>query len=170
MGKVVRFKAKRRDIVLAGLQLALDFSDHVGLEQVAKDALSQCIGNLAPPESWGFVMLNPDQQRAVLSAIKGGPRPLSTLTVWNSVISFIAYDRNGEIMANRNQIADAAGILPRDATTALSRLVDIGVLTRISHGRYKVNPYVAWSGPLHKRELAAKDSKPVLVAMTGGKA
>jgi len=170
MAKIVRFKTKRRDIVLAGLQLALDFSDHVGLEQVAKDALSQCIGNLAPPESWGFIMLNPDQQRTVIKAISDGPQPLSTLKVWNSVISFIAYDRNGEIMASRNQIAEAAGVLPADATRALSRLVDIGVLTRIARGRYQVNPFVAWSGPLHKRELAAKDSKPVLVAMTGGKA
>ena len=169
MAKIVRFKAKRRDVIMQGLQLALDFSDHYDLKQSTKDDLAQCISKMAPPESWGFVMLNPDQQRTVIKAIKDGPHPLSTFTVWASVISFIAYDRNGEIMASRNQIAEAAGVLPADATRALSRLVDIGVLTRIARGRYQVNPYVAWSGPLHKRELAAKDAKPVLVAMTGGK-
>jgi len=170
MAKIVRFKAKRRDVIMQGLQLALDFSDHYDLKQSTKDDLAQCISKMAPPESWGFVMLNPDQQRAVTRAIKEGPRPSETSFVWQVCISFIAYDRQGEIMASISEIADAAGVLPRHATTALSRLVDIGVLTRIARGRYQVNPFVAWSGPLHKRELAAKDSKPVLVAMTGGKA
>ena len=170
MAKIVRFKAKRRDVIMQGLQLALDFSEHYNLKQSTKDDLAQCISKMAPPESWGFVMLNPDQQRTVIKAINEGPRPHTTLMIWASVISFVAYNSDGEIMASREQIAEAANVSPENTTRALSRLVEIGVLTRIARGRYKVNPYVAWSGPLHKRELAAKDSKPVLVAMTGGKA
>ena len=119
-------------------------------------------------------MLNPDQQRAVLKAIDATPKPLSTLKVWNACISFIAYDRDGEIMAGRIQIAEAAGVLPRNVSTALSRLVEIGVLNRTSRGRFKVNPHVAWSGPLHKREIAAKEQAPVkegplLTLMEGGR-
>ena len=117
-------------------------------------------------------MLNPDQQRTVLKAIDATPKPLTTFKVWNACISFIAYDRDGEIMANRTQIADAACVSPAHTSTALSRLVDIGVLTRVARGRFKVNPYVAWSGPLHKREIAAMEQEPVrpkLTIIDGGK-
>jgi len=63
-------------------------------------------------------------------------------------------------------------LAPRHTSTALSRLVDIGVLTRVARGRFKVNPYVAWSGPLHKREIAAMEQEPVrpkLRVVEGGK-
>ena len=80
-------------------------------------------------------------------------------------------------MARRTQIAEAADLTPQNASTALSRLVDIGVLLRVGRGRYAVNPHVAWSGPLHKRDIAAKEQMPVpppapgplLVVMEGGK-
>ena len=169
MAKIVRFKAKRRDVIMQGLQLALDFSEYYDLKQSTKDDLAQCVSKMAPPENWGFVMLNPDQQRAVIKAISDGSKPLTTLKVWNSVISYIAYDRDGEIMASRNQIAEAAEVAPEHTTRALSQLVDIGALIRIARGRYKVNPFVAWSGPLHKREIATTGSKPVLVVVTGEK-
>ena len=134
--------------------------------------MAAAVGRMAPPEKWGFVMLNPDQQRTVLKAIKSGPLPLQTMAAWNACISFIAYDRDGEVMANRTQIAEAADLAPRHTSTALSRLVDIGVLTRVARGRFKVNPYVAWSGPLHKREIAAMEQEPVrpkLRVVEGGK-
>jgi hypothetical protein len=177
MGKVTRLRPKRHDVILEGLQLALDFGDEWGLRQDTKDDLAQAVGRLAPPEKWGYVMLNPDQQRAVLKAIGAGPRPNETLRAWLACISFIAYDRDGEIMARRTQIAEAADLTPQNASTALSRLVDIGVLLRVGRGRYAVNPHVAWSGPLHKRDIAAKEQMPVpppapgplLVVMEGGK-
>ncbi len=177
MGKVTRLRPKRHDVILEGLQLALDFGDEWGLQQGTKDDLAQAVGRLAPPEKWGFVMLNPDQQRAVLKAIMGGPRPLQTMAAWNACISFIAYDRDGEIMAGRSQVAEAANLSPQNTSTAMTRLVELGVLVRIGHGRFKVNPHVAWAGPLHKRDLAAKEQRPVqppapgplLVVMEGGK-
>jgi DNA-binding transcriptional ArsR family regulator len=161
MGKVTRLRPKRHDVIVEALQLVLDFGDHYELDQHTKDGLAAAVGKLAPPEKWGFVMLNPDQQRAVLKAIGAGPRPNETLKVWNACISFIAYDRDGEIMARRTQIAEAADLTPQNASTALSRLVELGVLERIRRGRYRVNPHVAWSGPLHKREIAAKEQAPV---------
>ena len=80
-------------------------------------------------------------------------------------------------MATQTQIAEAANLSIQNTSTALSRLVGIGVLIRTGRGRYKVNSHVAWSGPLHKREIAAKDHAPVppppagplLVVMEGGK-
>ena len=176
MAKVHTLRPKRRDVLLEGLQLALDFGDEWGLRQDTKDDLARAVGQLAPADKWGYVMLNPDQQRAVLKAIKASPKPLQTMAVWNAVISFIAYDRDGEIMAKQTAIAEAAGVCITDTSRALSRLVDIGVLIRTGRGRYRVNSHVAWSGPLHKREIAAKEQRPVsppgplLVVMEGGKA
>ena len=158
---VTRLKPKRHDVIVEALNLVLDFSDHYELDQHTKDGLAAAVGKLAPPEKWGFVMLNPTQQRVVLKAIKSGPLPLQTMATWNACISFIAYDREGEVMANRKQIAEAADLTADNASRALSQLVDIGVLIRTGRGRFKVNPYVAWSGPLHKREIAAKDQQPV---------
>jgi hypothetical protein len=108
-------------------------------------------------------MLNPDQQRLVLKAVKDSPKPLTTMAVWNAAISFIAYDRDGEIMASRQQIADAAGVLPRDVSTALAQLVTIGALLRLKPGRYAINPHVGWSGSLIKRDMAAKKTPRLVV-------
>lgn len=77
-------------------------------------------------------------------------------------------------MANRGTIAEAAGVPPCDVSTAFGRLTEIGALIRIRPGRYRVNPHVGWSGPLHKREIAGKASRPVvagpsLVVVDGGK-
>jgi hypothetical protein len=158
---VARLKPKRHDVIVEALNLMLDYADHYELDQHTKDGLAAAVGKLAPPEKWGFVMLNPNQQRAVLKAIDATPKPFTTLKVWQAVISFIAYDRDGEIMAGRSQIAEAALVSPAHTSSALSQLAEIGVLIRIKPGRYRVNPFVAWSGPLHKRELAAKDQRPV---------
>jgi hypothetical protein len=176
MQKVTRLRPKRHDVIVEALQLVLDFGDHYELDQHTKDGLAAAVGKLAPPEKWGFVMLNPDQQRAVMKAIGAGPRPNETLKVWNACISYIAYDRDGEIMARQSQIAEAADVSSSHTSEALARLIDIGVLSRIVRGRYRVNPHVAWSGPLHKRDIAAKEQAPVppppgplLVVMEGGK-
>jgi hypothetical protein len=164
--KVTKLKAKRHDVIIEALQLVIDYGDHYDLSQPTRDEIAGAVGRMAPPEKWGFVMLNPDQQRTVMKSIKSGPLPLQTLMVWNACISFIAYDRDGEVMAARSQLAEAAGIRPQETSTALSRLVDIGVLTRVARGRFKVNPYVAWSGPLHKREIAAMEQEPVRPKLT----
>ena len=170
--KVTKLKAKRHDVIIEALQLVIDYGDHYDLSQPTRDEIAGAVGRMAPPEKWGFVMLNPNQQRAVMRAIDATPRPHTTLKVWNACISFIAYDRDGEVMASQSQIAEAADISVTNTSTALSRLVDIGVLTRVARGRFKVNPYVAWSGPLHKREIAAMDQEPVrpkLTVIDGGK-
>ena len=176
MGNVTKLRPKRHDVIVEALQLVLDFGEHFELDQHTRDNLANAVGKLAPPERWGYIMLNPDQQRLVLKAIRECPAPLTTMAVWNAVISFIAYDRNGEIMANREALANAAGTRPDETTKALSRLVDMGALERTGRGRYKVNPHVGWSGSLVKRDSAAKEQRPVpappgplLVAMQGGK-
>jgi hypothetical protein len=161
MATITKLRPKRHDVIVEAVQLMLDFGDHYGLDQPTKDGLAGLAGKLAPPEKWGYIMLSPEQQRAVILAIDATPKPHTTLKVWQAAISFIAYDRDGEIMASQAQIAEAANVSVKNTSPALSRLVEIGALLRVSRGRFKVNPNVAWSGPLHKREIAAKDQAPV---------
>ena len=168
MGDVTKLRPKRHDVIVEALQLVLDFGDHFELDQHTRDNLAGAVGKLVPPERWGYVMLNPDQQRLVLKAIDSGSKPHTTLKVWQAVISFIAYDRNGEIMANRETLAEAAGTRPDETTKAMSRLVEIGALERTGRGRYKINAHVGWSGSLHKRDAVAKEQRPVSVPLAAG--
>lgn len=169
MSTVKKLRPKTHDVLTVSIANVLDFASPLGISQATKDDLAQAQGRVAPAEGWGFVMLNPEQQRKVLKAIDVCKNPFITLKVWNSVISFIAYDRDGEIMASRDQIADAAALTPQHTSRALSILVEIGALLRIARGRYAINPHVGWSGPLVKREDAAKDAPKLrLVEKTAG--
>jgi len=156
--KVTRMRPKRHDAICESIQLALDLP--LGLKPETRDDLAEVLGRFAPPEQWVFVMLNPDQQRLVLKAISNGPRPLTTLKVWNAAISHIRYD-TGEIMAGRERLAEDTETTPEHVSHALSRLVEIGVLVRVRRGRYAVNPHVGWAGSSVKRQEAAKDVPPV---------
>ena len=156
--KVTRLRPKRHDAICESIQLALDMP--LGLPQGARDALADALGRFAPPEQWVFVMLNPDQQRFVLKAIDNGPRPLTTLKVWNAAISHIRYD-TGEIMAGRERLAQDANITPDETSRALSQLAEIGALVKLRPGRYAINPHVVWTGDLVKRQEAAKHVSPV---------
>jgi DNA-binding transcriptional ArsR family regulator len=153
--KVTRMRPKRHDTICESLQLWLDLP--LGLKPETRDDLADALGRFAPPESWSFAMLNPDQQRLVLKAIGDGPRPLVTLKVWNAAISHIRYD-TGEIMAGRERLAQDVDVTPEHVSRALSRLTEIGALLKLRPGRYAINPHVGWTGSLVKRQEAAKDA------------
>lgn len=151
--KVKRLRPKRHDAIWESLQLALDLP--LGLKQETRDDIAEALGRFAPPETWGFVMLNPDQQRLVLKAINHGEKPALTLRVWNAAISHIRYD-TGEIMAGCKRLAQDADTNPAETSRALSRLAQIGAVVKLERGRYAINPYVGWVGSLVKRQEAAK--------------
>jgi DNA-binding transcriptional ArsR family regulator len=153
--KVTRMRPKRYDTICESLQLWLDLP--LGLKPETRDDLADALSRFAPPESWSFAMLNPDQQRLVLKAIGDGPRPLVTLKVWNAAISHIRYD-TGEIMAGRERLAQDVDVTPEHVSRALSRLTEIGALLKLRPGRYAINPHVGWTGSLVKRQEAAKDA------------
>jgi len=153
VAKVSKLRPKRHDAITESIKLILDMP--LDLPQEARDSLSKALGKFAPPETWGFVMLNPEQQRIVLKAIDSGERPLVTLKVWNAAISHIRYD-TGEIMAGRTRLAEDAGITPEHVSRALVRLTEIGALLRLRRGRYAINPHVGWTGSLMKRQESAK--------------
>jgi hypothetical protein len=161
--KVTQIRPKHRDAIYESLRRILDHPP--GLPQAVLDALADALGRFAPPETWSFVMLNPDQQRLVLKAINNGPRPLTTLKVWNAAISHVRYD-TGEIMAGRRRLAEDADIVPEEASRALNRLFEIGALTRLRRGRYAINPHVGWAGSSLKRQEAARTVPPIRAVET----
>src|SRR3954452_50373 len=155
--KVTRLRPKRHDAICESIQLALDMP--LGLPQGVRDAL----GRFAPPETWSFVMLNPDQQRLVLKAINRGEKPALTLRVWNAAISHIRYDsEQKEIMASCRRLAEDADTNAKEVYRAMTRLTEIGALLKLRPGRYAINPHVGWTGDLVKRQEAAKHVPPVL--------
>jgi hypothetical protein len=156
--KVHRIRPKRHDVITEAVQLVLDLP--LGLSDRTRDDLAEVLGKFAPPETWTFMKLNPDQQRYVLAAIHASPRPLATVMVWNACISRLQYD-TGEVMASRTQLAEDAHIRPEEVSKALNRLVEIGALLRLRAGRYAINPNVGWMGDSLKRQEAAKDVPPV---------
>jgi hypothetical protein len=158
--KVTRMRPKRHDEICESIQLALDLP--LGLKQETRDDLADALGRFAPPEQWVFMKLNPDQQRLVLKAIDSGPRPLTTLKVWNAAISHILQD-TGEIMAGRKRLAEDANITPDEASRALNHLAEIGALVKLRPGRYAINPHVGWVGDQVKRQEAAKAVPPIRV-------
>lgn len=164
MAKVTRLRPKRHDVIHESIQLVLDMP--LDLSQAARDSLSDALGRFAPPERWSYVMMNPDQQRLVLKAIKDSDRPLQTMGVWLAAISHVRYD-TGEIMAGRVRLAEDAGLSPEHASRALSTLTEIGALIRVARGRYAINPHVGWSGSLYKREEAAKGATPIKLVDAG---
>jgi hypothetical protein len=159
--KVTRMRPKRHDAICESLRLALDLP--LDLPQAVRDGLADALGRFAPPETWSFVMLNPDQQRLVLKAINRGEKPALTLRVWNAAISHIRYDtEHKEIMASCRRLADDADTNPKEVYRAMSRLTEIGAVLKLRPGRYAINPHVGWSGDLVKRQEAAKHVQPVL--------
>ena len=107
-----------------------------------------------------LVMINPEQQRLILTAIINGPRPRTTLRVWGVVMAHIQRD-TGEITASCRELAEDAGTTPDEAVRALNRLAVIGALLKREPGRYAINPHVSWVGDPATRQEAAKDVPPV---------
>jgi hypothetical protein len=160
MAKVSRIRPKRHDAIVESIKLILDMP--LGLSPEIQNSLNDALGRFVPPATWGFVMLNPEQQRLVLKAINHSEKPALTLRVWNAAISHIRYD-TGEIMAGRERLAQDADTNADEASRALSRLAEIGALLRLRRGRYAINPHVGWTGSLVKRQDAAKTAPALRV-------
>lgn len=112
-------------------------------------------------KQWAFVMISSEQQKAVLRAINHSPKPATTLRIWNAAITAVEYD-TGAIAASSAELADIAEVPQAEARRALTTLADLGALLRVSRGRYRINPHVAWAGSQVGREALAAQSRPVL--------
>lgn len=120
-------------------------------------------GSKARRRKGRYVMLMDSEQiQAVLKAIRHCPRPATTLFIWHAITAVVEFD-TGMIDASAVELARIAEVPPAEASRALSTLVELGVLQRVSRGRYKVNPHVAWVGNEEVRRMEAEDTDPVPV-------
>lgn len=152
---ILKIRPKRHDTITQALQLALELP--LGLSDPTRDEIAEALGRYEPTPRWTYVMLNPDQLRAVLKRINACPHPGLTLRVWTALVTHVRLE-TGEVMASRTRLADDADTTPQEVSRALTRLADMGILLRLKPGRYAVNPAVAWAGSLAKRETAAEEA------------
>jgi hypothetical protein len=158
--RVHRIRPKRHDVITEAVQLVLDLP--LGLSDRTRDDLAGVLSNFAPPKTWTYTMVSPEQLQRILAAINAGPDSGNVLRVWTALMCFVQYDTK-EIMAGRAKIATTAGIRPQEVSRAMTRLTEIGALERLRPGRYALNPHVVWTGSLVNREEAAKHVQPVLL-------
>lgn len=161
--KIVRLRPQRHDTIAQALQLALELP--LGLSDPTRDEIAKALGRYEPAPRWTYVMLNPDQIRAVLKLINASEKPLLALRVWTALVSHVRLE-TGEIMASRTRLAEDAETTPQEASRALSMMAEMGILIRLRPGRYAVNPSVAWAGSLVQRETAAKDAPKLRLVPT----
>lgn len=113
---------------------------------------------------WWFNMISPAQCLLIWNAILEGERPHETRRVFDYVITHIE-PNTGFVTLSRDELASAVGISSYDVSRAMTRLENLGAITRErikvpgmkgpGKVRYRINPHVGWNGKLEKREVAA---------------
>ena len=163
MGKIERLRPATHQKAADAIQLLLDLGLPLAPETKA-DLLDAFV--TFRPEPWPFIMVNPTSARDLVRRIRAGDDSGLTLAVWIASLSFAEYGTN-VIAATRQQIADAVGTTPQEASRAMARLAKMDVFERIDRGRYRINPTTAWRGPLEQREQVKQERK--LKGIEGGK-
>lgn len=153
----------------AQLVLELPLRDHV------RDGLIEAVGDFTDrtaPRPWdAFVKLSKPQARFIGREIQKTAKPAITHRVWWAALTFVEWD-TGVIEATRQRLATEADTTPEEVSRALGALVEIGALTRETHGKrrqvYKVNADVAWCGREEARiEVAATQPRFRVVEPAG---
>jgi hypothetical protein len=163
MAKIERLRPATHQKAADAIQMLLDLGLPLAPETKA-DLLDAFVA--FRPEPWPFIMVNPASARDLVRRIRAGDDPGLTLAVWIACLSFAEYGTN-IVAAGRQQIAEAVGTSPQEASRALARLTAMDVLERVGRGRYRINPTTAWRGPLEQRERVGQGRK--LEAIDGGK-
>jgi len=190
MGEVKRFIPKSQRIQA---EVAADIAGQLGLfaldqlpeqpREALLNALHRFTHNPDVESLWpgGFTMLSRTQTAAIWKAIRELPadaRPGQVRHAFDLALLNLRQD-TGEIMLTRDQLAEEIGCAPKNVSTIMGTLEQMGVVRRERRkvdgmqGRgvavYFVNPHVAWNGDLgiRKRE-ASKQALPLLKLMQGG--
>src|SRR4051812_7934627 len=126
------------------LQEALDLG---GWSEPTRVELNQRLTTRLPDavEPWSFAMVAASRETvaAFLREIGSGPRAFATLAVWYALAPYVRRD-TADVICSQRTLARTAGVSLGDVHRALARLVEMGVLLRESHGRYRVHPAVMW--------------------------
>lgn len=189
MGEVKRFVPKKQRVLLevaASIEEQIRLFPEDQLPEQPREALLNALHRFTrnPDESlWpgGFSMLSRTQTAAIWDAIRKLPpekRPNHVRHAFDLALLNLRQD-TGEIMLTRDQLAAEMDCAPKNVSTIMGTLEEMGVVTRQRRkvdglqgpgmAVYFVNPHVAWNGSLEIRHReAAKHTPPLLKLMDGG--
>ena len=120
-----------------------------------------CMTIHSTKRKWGFIMLSPENHRAVLKLIREKAKHGNdTNHVYNIVLTYMDWD-TGKIYADRETLAKDCALSKQRVSQSLTDLFNLGVLSRTKgHGNsynYFMSPEVAWFGSEGERQNALKD-------------
>lgn len=117
--------------------------------------------NLNNPNTWTFIMISPEQNRAVVDWLEEkSKRPLKALRLWALLFENV-HRETGQIMLTRQEIAKEINIKLCNVSSIMSELESIGAILKHKNGRgviYYMNPHVGTHLPQEIREKAQKIS------------
>lgn len=120
-----------------------------------------------------FVMLSPIEHAEVVRWLrKHSKRPMNAMGLWAELFTALRSD-TGEILLNRQQLAERIGIDVQNVSRIMTELTSINAIRREKHGRevrYYMNSSVATHLPSETlREAARTNDGPLMVLMKGGR-
>jgi hypothetical protein len=124
----------------------------------------------AAEKGWTFVMLSPAQNLAVVRWLReNSERPGLAMTIWAELFVHMRMD-TGEIVASRQQLADAVGCRPTHVSAVLNEMVKAGALIRHMDGKraqFLMNPRVGTCLSGAAREKAQAEAPHLELAQRG---
>ena len=139
-------------------QLVLDFAEDGGVSEAAIGPIVSAIDNqTASSKGWAFVMIGPNENRAVVNWLTtSSRRPISAVRVWAECFTGLRMD-TGEIVISRDELAERVGIAVCNVSAIMSELESIGAISRVRSGRgvrYFMNPNVGTCLKGRSRDVA----------------
>lgn len=164
--RIKKRKDEARQIIQQARRLGLDAETLEKIDAAAK-------AHAQSSENWIFVMLSPQQNAEVIRWInKNSKRPHKAVELWATLLEHLRID-TGEIMANRQELAERVGMDARDLSKTMTELASINAIRREKEGRkvkYFLNPAIATHLPNAAARAAAREQAgPLLRLMEGGK-
>lgn len=134
---------------------------------------AQLKANAQTSENWIFVMLSAKENEAVVEWLgKNSKRPHKAVLLWAMILGRLRID-TGEIMANRQELAERVGMNLNDLSKTMTELASINAIRKEKQGTkvtYFLNPQIATHLPNKAaREEARRKAGPLLQIMEGGK-
>jgi len=125
---------------------------------------------LNDPTTWTFIMISPEQNRAVVKWLnQNSKRRFEATDLWALLFEYVHRD-TGQIMLSRLEIAEKTGIRHNNVTAIMSELEKIHAIIKKKDGRnvvYYMNPNIANHYPRDIREKSQKEA-PKLKIIDGG--
>ena len=107
--------------------------------------IAQIDRQTASQNEWSFIMLSPQQNRAVVDWLRhNSKRRTEAMAVWAECFTALRSD-TGEICLTRAELAERTGVTRDNASTIMTELEGIGAISRVREGRgvrYFMNPNV----------------------------